>query len=744
MNIEITVNHGVAVDIAKRDPGADEPVVVLIVNADTQVDVTTREPVPVDCVLSDWSLDSYSDWGACLPNGTQERVEVWTRAVLTEPVNGGAVCGPLSETRVGTQPCVYEQPMQMQMFSRPLSGPRIQFRTWGSGRYVRYVRNTFMPPRDTITMVRQDGVANLGYTLLVLEAGDGPPVAVARAVATSPASVYVNFTVDLSAFPAGWHLLDLLPDAGNEVCHPAWVYLEKTPGEYPVGDFAPVITGSYGIGHEDGPTARWGKMPLSIDPPTFTMEQRTAVPFSDVPAPKDLYRRQLSPCINGDPVYLRTLDNGVKTCMNSQGYAFTTLQSKLPGVVLRDGPFGVGTMVGPMHLQVGRRGGVYFADSWRFGQVGTDGTIRTLAGYRHTDDGLELVGDWSAIPAERRGFLELWGAAWDERTVSAANLDTTLTLDRGDGVMEHPHQIGPVAYLPDSQNNRIVSLMFDPRSHDKPPVVREFAVGINDPWDCVSNGNGVLYVSERQSHRICAYDMDTGAMLRVVMQGQAYATVDKNRKVHRSVALADIRLEPCVAPEGLFWQDGWLYFAALANGQVKRWNEVTGEIQVCASWEPPAKSEFCKLTLSDGTFMPRGTMFVAAWGTGGLPLIFLPDGTRTRVNVQGSASLPGGLGGEWSELGYATACAVGQGRLVYGGADYGLAEITLGQPGDVKLDEDKYVAGKRQYGYAGYRLTHGIDGFGQWQLPLPWGQTAEMDYFLSCHGHKPSIIPPFG
>ena len=67
-------------------------------------------PPPVDCVLSPWSLQSAGPWGACQPNGTQARTETWARTVVTPPANGGAACGPLTETRIGTQSCVYVPP----------------------------------------------------------------------------------------------------------------------------------------------------------------------------------------------------------------------------------------------------------------------------------------------------------------------------------------------------------------------------------------------------------------------------------------------------------------------------------------------------------------------------------------------------------------------------------------------------------------------------------------------------------
>jgi PKD repeat protein len=68
------------------------------------------EPLPVDCVLSDWTLHFAGEWGPCQPDGTQTRQEEWIRSIVVPPQHGGAPCGPLTETWTVTQPCVYVPP----------------------------------------------------------------------------------------------------------------------------------------------------------------------------------------------------------------------------------------------------------------------------------------------------------------------------------------------------------------------------------------------------------------------------------------------------------------------------------------------------------------------------------------------------------------------------------------------------------------------------------------------------------
>jgi predicted phage tail protein len=73
------------------------------------VTATATVVVPVDCVVSDWSMQSATQWGAC-SGGQQTRTETWVRRIITEPSGGGAACGPLQETRIGTRSCTDTNP----------------------------------------------------------------------------------------------------------------------------------------------------------------------------------------------------------------------------------------------------------------------------------------------------------------------------------------------------------------------------------------------------------------------------------------------------------------------------------------------------------------------------------------------------------------------------------------------------------------------------------------------------------
>ncbi len=59
---------------------------------------------PVNCVVSAWTLKSWTLWSVCT-GGIRTRTETWTRTIIVPPSNGGKACGPLTEQRTATQSC---------------------------------------------------------------------------------------------------------------------------------------------------------------------------------------------------------------------------------------------------------------------------------------------------------------------------------------------------------------------------------------------------------------------------------------------------------------------------------------------------------------------------------------------------------------------------------------------------------------------------------------------------------------
>lgn len=98
LGVGSTAFAGVSVDVLELDPFGQ--------TARVRVTPVATEPPPVDCVLSDWSEWAYSDWSAWAVVGDHEartRLATRTRAVLTEPSNGGQACGTLTESVTDTE-----------------------------------------------------------------------------------------------------------------------------------------------------------------------------------------------------------------------------------------------------------------------------------------------------------------------------------------------------------------------------------------------------------------------------------------------------------------------------------------------------------------------------------------------------------------------------------------------------------------------------------------------------------------
>lgn len=581
------------------------------------------------------------------------------------------------------------------------------------------------------------------YSLLI----DG--VQTATVTPAAGASV-ADFQVDATALAIGWHELRVVPSIHGESCLPYFALVVRD-GAAAGSDYTPVARGSYWLSLHP-PLYHWGKAPATYNPTPRPLPARSPVAFSTWLPSAELNVEQLVPLRFGDTHRACMTIEGALTSFANQPYHWATLIAKLPGVPLLDGPRGVGTVCMATHVEVGMAAppslgfvnNTYFCDPWRFGKVRADGTVVTLAGYRHKSIAahwqnwknpnpgdpsfLELVGDWSAIPVERHGFRELWGMAWDERTFVTNEAADPIAAEKG----LKPHITGIVVFLADSQNNRVCKLEFSPVSHAAPPKITEFITGILDPWDVVC-AEGVLYVSERQSHRIAAYDATSGVLLRVVVQGQPLARIDAVREVQRLASLDACRAAIAVAPEGLFLQDGWLYWASKAQAQVKRVSLATGAVEFVRTILTDDNTKFAKIALSDGTFGPRGLVAVAQWSNRDYG--WAQISTEAYVWGLGYDSYMGKLAGQNAQFVYATSVGFGGGQMIVGGVNEGLLRVSKKMPGDAvasKAAKD----GASEYVTQGLDLLHGAGGHGYYGIPLPWGVSENIDAFLAHHGHK--------
>ena len=420
---------------------------------------------------------------------------------------------------------------------------------------------------------------------------------------------------------------------------------------------------------------------------------------------------------------------------------------------LLDGPRGVAQTAMITHISIGLGTrdaldvdpnsppilALYATDPWRFMRIDNDGKVKTLAGYRHKGRGpyhedpqpgptLELVGDWSAIPEARRGFTELWGLAWVESTL-ATDIHAPRIPEEDN---RQPHVGNPACLLADTQNNRVCKVTFDGKSHATPAKITEWVTGLGNPWDVVRWRDQYI-VGERSTSKIVAYD-ENGEVLRVVLQRDASrpgnATITPQWEAEPVGTIAEIQAQPVVAPEGLYVLDDWLYYGSRVMQQVRRVHLVTGQIEVVCTpvGAGSAGNRWHKIAVSDGTFGPRGTIFVQTWSNNGTPaqLGYLPDGSRWILD-----------GAEpWKSTGYGNAVAVGHGRMYSASAEYGLLRYSKKLAFDPSIDHALYEKGRMTYVESHARLLWGPAGYSPWGLPPPWGWSDAVDYYLTLNGHR--------
>lgn len=569
--------------------------------------------------------------------------------------------------------------------------------------------------------------AVFGAALSLTLTFDGNAVAT---VTTSPTANNATFTITQAAFDAladGNYLTSVTGAAG-------WDVLDYTvrvnKGGTPSMMYA--VIASYALVHPfnnnitQSPVVHQSvKVPAQFAPTEKPIAPRACPDFAELPFRHLVACTQLVIGRTDDDYRPCRTVSGTLTTANRQKYNYFDMDAEFPMYPLLDGPRGRANLFSPTSLHLGRNDKVYFTDNWRFGVVEADGRIRTLAGYRSPEPAAywqgpqnhALVGDWSAVPAARRGFWNLWGMAWDERTLTT---DPAAPPIGG----EQPHVTGPVAFLADTLKNRVCKVEFSPTDRAAPAKITEFITGLGNPWNVIFE-NGRLHVSERTGNRISTWDATTGAFI------SAFATP---------------------GPEGMCLQDGVLTYGALATKSIRKRDLATGADALHVDLTKVkdkqyiislvnGNSRFINVSISDGTFGPRGMLALAMWTNlyYGLPNMLAPDGSMhnwlwapNRDTLPGQ-SWPGNDGNP--AFGYPTAVVVGKGRMIYGASNEGLLQFSKALPTDMQTPTPAYLAGLRQWYDRGYQISHGHYGMGLYGLPLPWGVTPEIDAFLTAHGH---------
>jgi hypothetical protein len=549
---------------------------------------------------------------------------------------------------------------------------------------------------------------------------------------TAGVTLSSSFTLDLAPFAEGWHWMKIEPvgSVTGETC-PPWPFYRRIGSAGVSQSTMPITTASFSVMSEKQPY-RYGMVPQTFDPILVPFPSRSYPEAATAYTRAQMVEKHIVPWRRQDTYRPQGNGGGVTHTFNHQFYFWDSMRALYPGNLASiDGPRGRAVVGMVTHLQIGRNGKIYFLTPWSFGRIDVDGTVTTLAGWRHkvpfaSTPGnplgdLDLIGDWSAIPTERHGFHEAWAHAWDART---------LTTDPGAPPVggEQPHVVGPVVFISDTQNNRIIKLQFNATVRDAPAIVTEFITGLQDPWSVVCTGSS-LFITERKLHRIVEHSADTGAYIRTLISGTAVSALDQNRvaKLNVGQTLANAQAQPCQLPEGLYLHDGWLYWGALIQRQVRRINLTTEVAEVVATPNVDSNSKFFQIAVSDGTFYPAGTVFTCNWGVFNYGR---PQGLNVGVNSAGY-----GAGTPWETIGYPSAVAVGQGRLVYGSSSEGVTVVSAKLVTDSNISQAQWSAWFGAWRAGGYQQTHGHQGWGYYGLAQPWGVSADIDNFLTACGH---------
>jgi hypothetical protein len=631
-------------------------------------------------------------------------------------------------------------PSPTALVNEPLNLARVVcIDTWhGASRYERFQRLVVWKGISAtvriigINLASGGGVNVLGNTRYTLEI-DGVEAA---AVYVSSGSTAAVFTFQLDGLAEGWRMLRIGGLADGESCPTWFAYVDKG-GARPV--LMPVCTGSYDVTHNGSGVHSWTWVPSISAPLPRLLTPRAYPPVTAstplrginlVPGDGGNINR---PCVNKD---------GIRSTFNAQSYNWNTW---LVRQHLLDGPRGVGTASVVMHISIGTgrvedkpdsplMGNIYACEPLRLTRISDAGNVTTLVGWRHKEapgywqdkpaSQLELVGDWSAVPEARRGCFELWGLAWDADTLTVNAAAEPIPDEQG----RRPHIGNPVCFITDSVMNRVLRVEFDGKSHRTPAKVTEWLTTA-DPWDVVAWRDEII-VSERGLHRIAAYSKN-GPLKRVIVERNpalpGSASVDSNRFVVRSGSIADLRAHPCIAPEGLYVLDDWLYFGSFAQAIVRRIHLVTGEMEDVCQPTIDGNSRYIKIAVSDGTVFERGSVFVDSWSNNYTArsdkVYYRPDGTKVALpNLH-----------PWSVGGYGTAVAVGAGRLYVATSEEGITRISARLPTDAAVNAAAFSRGAAEYAKRNLRLLHGPHGYGHWDWDLP-ADSADIVAYLKGTG----------
>jgi hypothetical protein len=522
-----------------------------------------------------------------------------------------------------------------------------------------------------------------------------------------------------------------------------------------------------------GHANRWCWVPVTGKPVPVADEQHPSTPFSHVP---NIYngelwlRARVPEC--GELAIFRTRE-GVLTADTAMAYPYGHMVKKYPVGPQRDGPRGVGCISFVSGAAIGKfarifdptnkfSGNDYVWNMHRFCVMRPDGYLQTRFGFVDADDhpvyhgdsqevpsARRFIGRWREdVPEVRRHIARMWGGAWVPQSLQINPDGPKPAEPPGD----RPPHFGPPTWLfANGWTGSICRVEFDngtegthPEAHGIPPLISEFWTGLDNPFGlAISQKRREVYVAETGKDRIVAKHLDTGAV-RVILEAPRSTRRDPESHILAlTVSLLYARQHPVSGPEGMAWIDedaGDLVFVSVATQQVTKVNVDTLAWQHLFRWtgvQPDGRApfsgrqsndHFSLVQVSDGSFYPKGTIFVSFFGAvnGTLPTIWVPqaDGTYKFYWLSipsGTAQLHVGRGPNWNDRDYAGGFDVGEGRMIAGSSKYGVREITLALPTDPRPPSGG--AAIKAYGESQDRLLQSLvltaDGCSPFGYPLP-------------------------
>jgi len=600
-----------------------------------------------------------------------------------------------------------------------------------------------------------------------------------------------NITLDTET--DGWYLMRLVPyDISNVVqlsfgCVKYWITVDRS-GQAKDSPWVVSQIGNFDWDHGVGAQNIWIIIPKALMGPIAQPlpERHTVTSFNTALTSTQL--ALVNVVQRGDnndaiPRFPVKTSAGVMVTSNKMGYEAAEMFSKYPAQPDLDGPRGIATTPYPLFLRGGRNGKVYGMTPHSFFVVDSTGYKRTLCGITHvgpfpphwetaptiySDPRIRIVGDWDpSIPLDERWPRECWGFVWDPRSLIVDFESPPETWVGG----EPPHvpyttalgEIinGPRGFFVDSLN-RCVEVQFSGNNRETPPVCKVKIAGLSDPWSIAITSESTIAIAERMANKISEWNFETWTKIRDIVSSPSAALVggigatDSRRRFsyYPGQSTTTARTYDVVAPEGIDCLHEsatigrWLYYSSMAKGQVERIHLDTGVREHVAyptlAGTGGVGSYFVLISLSDGSFGPEGTVFTTTFYNGprlGKPQAFLPGGSEWVLTALAYGAIQG-AGGKWTTSQYALGVSAHQGRLWFADQTGQIAYICKTDAYDEPIsapDMAKAVAGQDKWHTRGYSMQHGPFATSITDTPLPWGEDADMDWWMT---HILRLTPP--